>query len=258
MKLWRLAERIVLGQLPGGSRYCVLCNQRVWKFLPYAGGSSSMPALMRELHVVGSDVDNFSCPRCNGHDRERHLLMFLWASDLLATMRSKDILHFAPERRLSQWIAKTEPGRYVRCDLEPHSPDICRIDMLSIDADSASFDFVIANHVLEHVADDKQALHEVSRVLKIGGYAILQTPFAKKLHSTWEDRGITDGASRLQAYGQADHVRLYGRDIFDRIAAFDLEPLIRQHFDLLASKDAASHGVNSEEPFFLFRKMAPI
>lgn len=204
--------------------------------------------------MVGSDVDNFSCPRCRGHDRERHLLLFLQSSGLLEAMRGKTILHFAPERQLSRWIAATEPARYVRCDLEPASPDIRRIDMLAINAEAGSFDFLIANHVLEHVADDRRALREIHRVLKPGGHAILQTPFAMKLHTTWEDPGIADGAARLQAYGQADHVRLYGRDIFERFASSGLEPMVRRHAELLPNTDSIGLGINPEEPFFLFRK----
>ncbi|WP_168174218.1 class I SAM-dependent methyltransferase [Rhodanobacter sp. C06] len=182
------------------------------------------------------------------------MLMFLQSSGLLETMRGKAILHFAPERNLSHWIAAAEPSTYVRCDLEPTSPAVRRIDMMAIDAEPGSFDFLIANHVLEHVADDRRALQEVYRVLKPGGHAILQTPFARKLHATWEDQGIADDKARLQAYGQADHVRLYGSDIFKRFAASGLEPLAYLHSELLPDTDADTHGINQDEPFFLFRK----
>ncbi|MHB8528490.1 MAG: class I SAM-dependent methyltransferase [Caulobacteraceae bacterium] len=117
-----------------------------------------------------------------------------------------------------------------------------------------SFDFVFANHVLEHVGDDRRAVGEIRRVLRVGGRAILQTPFSRKLDRTWEDGGIDTDSARLQAYGQEDHVRLFGRDIFERIGAAGLASAVREHGDLLAAFAADEWGVNPAEPFFLFRR----
>jgi len=204
--------------------------------------------------MVGSNPDQFECPHCGAHDRERHLLMYFQATGLLEQMQGKAVLHFAPEKRLSRRIVAARPARYLPCDLYPSGPDVLEVDMLAIQFESASFDFVIANHVLEHVADDLQALKEIRRVLKSGGHAILQTPYSRKLHRTWQDDGIADDAARLQAYGQADHVRLFGRDIFDRFASVGLEPRIGMHVELLRDVDADVAGVNPVEPFFLFQR----
>jgi SAM-dependent methyltransferase len=122
--------------------------------------------------------------------------------------------------------------------------------MLDMSFDDGSFDVVIANHVLEHVADDQKALGEIRRVLKAGGYAILQTPYSAKLHRTWQDAGIDTDTARLQAYGQADHVRLFGRDIFNRIAATGFESCVKMHADVLASIAPLTYGVNEREPLF--------
>jgi SAM-dependent methyltransferase len=126
--------------------------------------------------------------------------------------------------------------------------------MLAMPFDDDTFDCVIANHVLEHVGDVDRALGEICRVLRPGGHAILQTPYGSKLHRTWEDAGIDTPAARLQAYGQEDHVRLFGRDIFERIAAAGFDALVRQHNELLDDVDPDREGVNPREPFFLFRR----
>jgi SAM-dependent methyltransferase len=209
---------------------------------------------MSSLDVVGSDLDNFECPYCGAHDRERHLFLYLQAVGLLISVRGQDVLHFAPERQLSGQIAASGPSRYVKCDLCPQSADLARVDMLAIPFDTKSFDIVIANHVLEHVADDLQALAEIRRVLRVGGHAILQTPYSRKLNHTWQDPGIADARSRLQAYGQEDHVRLYGRDIFERFASVGLESRVRQHSDLLPDVDPVCDGINPDEPFFHFQR----
>ena len=57
--------------------------------------------------------------------------------------------------------------------------------------------------------------------------------------------------ARLQAFGQEDHVRLFGRDIVDRFAASGLVPLVQTHEALLPRCDAIPHGVAPAEPFFL-------
>lgn len=237
-------------------RYCILCDRRVGRFLPYRGGSLEAPALMRALGMIGSDIDNFVCPRCGGHDRERHLLLYLQASGLMAAIPTMRVLHFAPERHLSQRIAESAPIAYARCDLYPTSPEIERVDIESMPFEDRSFDLVIANHVLEHVADDNRALAEIHRVLRPGGGAILQTPYSPMLHRTWSDPGIVADQARRQAYGQEDHVRLFGGDIFERFSSSGLRACISTHDALLGDRDPAMLGVNPREPFFLFRRDA--
>ena len=209
---------------------------------------------MRALEVIGSDPDNHECPWCGALDRERHLLMYMRTAGLFDSLPGMAILHFAPERRLSRLIEATKPARYIKCDLYPDAPEVERVDMLAIPYPDKTFDLVIANHVLEHVTDDTLALEEIRRVLKPGGYAILQTPFSPKLHSTWSDEGIDNDQARLQAYGQEDHVRLFGRDLFDLFAAVGLASRVRQHTEVVSEFDPEEYGVNIAEPFFLFER----
>lgn len=236
------------------SYVCIFCNHRCFKFLPYRGGSTYAPPLMRSVGMTGSDLDRFSCPWCMAHDRERHLFMYMTACGLLSDLKGMNILHFAPEKRLSLRIAEGQPGQYVKCDLFPESADIQKVDLLQMPFEASRFDLVIANHVMEHVNDDQLALAEVARVLKPGGYAILQTPYSSMLHHTWSDCGINTNEARLQAYGQEDHVRLYGHDIFRRFESSGLKSLVKKHNELLAHIDGKKHGVNENEPFFLFQK----
>lgn len=209
---------------------------------------------MRALHTIGSNPDQFECPRCGAHDRERHLLMYMRADGILSHLGGKVVLHFAPEKRLSRFITAATPSRYLRADLFPCSPDVERVDMLDMQFEDESFDCVIANHVLEHVSNVPRALAEIRRVLKQGGLAILQTPYSEKLYHTWQDEGIDTPPARLQAYGQEDHVRLFGRDIFEQIAGAGFENRVRRHSELLPDVDPVVMGVNRDEPFFLFRK----
>ncbi len=132
------------------------------------------------------------------------------------------------------------------------SDRIEEIDMHSIPYPDASFTVVIANHVLEHVDDDQQAMSEIRRVLNLGGLAILQTPYSACLHNTFSDPGVVRPEQRLQLFGQEDHVRLFGRDIFERFAAAGFNPLVVTHEQVLSNMPAQVFGVNEHEPLFLF------
>lgn len=250
-QLWRLAAKLPLG----GRRYCCVCKKSVPCFLPYRSGTASVPPLHRHIGIVGSDIVHFECPACSASDRERHLFLYFDASDLARRIAGARILHMAPERHLSRYIQAALPATYVRGDLYPANASIERIDLSAIPYADASFDVFIANHVLEHVADDQQVLVEIARVLANDGIAILQTPFSAKLATTFQDPGIDNPAARLHAYGQEDHVRLYGRDMVERIAAYGFAPHVRSHAAMLPGIDAARYGVNPEEPFLMFRRI---
>jgi len=176
---------------------CILCGHVVHRFLPFRKGSAHVPPLMNSLGVVGSNVDCFECPWCGSHDRERHLFLYMTAMGLLTDLSDKNVLHFAPERRLSPKIIAARPESYVKCDLFPQEADVMRVDMLKIPFKENSFDLLIANHVMEHVDDDRRALSEITRVLKSGGYAILQTPYCSRLYQTWSDLGVNTDQARL-------------------------------------------------------------
>lgn len=133
-------------------------------------------------------------------------------------------------------------------------PEVQRLDICELPFEDGAFGLLIANHVLEHVADDRRALCEIARVLEPGGIAILQTPFASRLSATLELPQLDDPAIRLQLYGQEDHLRLYGSDIFERFSIGGLVAINASHDNLLPECDAGKFGANRAEPLMAFRK----
>jgi SAM-dependent methyltransferase len=247
---WLRAERLGLG----GHRVCVCCGQSVRRFLPYDGGWSSAPEVVTLLDVIGSDLEHYECPRCGASDRERHLFLYCDRLGLKAKFADAFILHFAPEPQFARYLSGAGPREHVRADLFPREPTVRRVDIQAIAWPDRWFDVVIANHVLEHVPDADAAVREVVRVLKPGGIAILQTPYSVVLRRTFEDEGVLSEAQREFAYGQSDHVRLFGADVFDRITACGLQSRMTSHGQVLGDIDADRHGVNPREPFFLFER----
>lgn len=259
MLLTRIKSKFntILVTLPFATRHeCNFCASKVRNFLSYRGGWKNQPQLMKLLDFTGSDVDNFSCPVCGAHDRERHLRMFMDHLNVTSKLKDALVLHFAPEKILSGYITDQKPSYYIKADLFPSTHYIVKMDMLKIPYEENYFDFVIANHVLEHVSDLPKALSEIQRVLKIGGYAILQTPFSAKLHHTIEDDGINTDTMRLELYGQEDHMRLFGNDIFNIITSVGFDSHVTTHQKVFPEIDSKYWGVNILEPFFLFEKRA--
>jgi SAM-dependent methyltransferase len=134
------------------------------------------------------------------------------------------VIHFAPEAPIERRL-RAELDDYVTADLEPGAD--LQLDLQALDLPGASFDVVLCVHVLEHVPDDAAALRELHRILKPGGWGVIQVPILRE--TTDEDPSLTDPAERLRRFGQEDHVRIYGRDFAGRLEAAGFE-LDVQHF----------------------------
>ena len=237
----------------GGSRTCYVCQNSFFFFLPYKEGMKSISPFIRSLDVIGSDVENFSCPCCGSHDRERHLLMYMDQLNLWYALRGK-VLHFAPETHIVQRIAQLSPEEYVKGDLFPTSPDIEKVDITSIDYPNQYFDFIICNHVLEHIPDIDTALRELFRVLKSGGKAVLQTPYSSILSRSFSDENIDTDEKRDFFYGQDDHVRVFGNDLFQMLAQAGFQVTLYKHAKLLSKFDSKQFGVNPREDLIFVTK----
>jgi SAM-dependent methyltransferase len=153
----------------GHTKKCYVCGKTFFSFRTWMGGSKNIPRWIKELKSVGSDVDNFGCCYCGSHDRLRHLCMYFDKLDFWSKIPNARIIHFAPERMLSEKIEACNPTLYVKADLFPATDDVEKINLIDIPYADASFDILICNHVLEHVYDYKKALREMYRVLVVGG-----------------------------------------------------------------------------------------
>jgi len=91
--------------------------------------------------------------------------------------------------------------------------------------------------VLEHIPDDTKAMQELYRVLKPGGMAILQIPQDLKRDVTFEDDSITDPKERARIFGQYDHVRVYGRDYFNKLRSIGFRVVEEDYTKTLAPQD---------------------
>lgn len=183
---------------------CPVCRSRIEAYRPFRGRTGAR------------------CPRCGSLERHRHLWLFLKReTDLFDGPRR--LLHIAPERSLEPSLRALSAIEYVAGDLNPSKPGHLRVDVTSIDFPDDHFDALLCYHVLEHVPEDRLAMRELLRVLRPGGWGIIQVPIEGE--RTDEDPSVTDPEERLRRFNQRNHVRLYGRDFYERLGeeGFDVE-----------------------------------
>lgn len=148
---------------------------------------------------------------------ERHRLLWLYLKDETDFFTTpKKVLHIAPEQCFLKRFKNQTNLEYITADLYSPIADV-KADICDLPFEANSFDVVFCNHVLEHIPDDAKAMSELYRVLKTGGLGIFQIPQDLSLNETYEDFSITSEEERKKHFGQYDHVRVYGKDYFDRL-----------------------------------------
>jgi len=172
------------------------------KFLPYGYGNQRKNALSPSTLSL-----------------ERHRLMWLFLKDetnFFTSTKKLKVLHIAPEQCFLDLFKKQKNLEYITSDLESPIADV-KADICDLPFKENEFDVVFCNHVLEHIPDDTKAMQELYRVMKKGGFGVFQIPQDLSRDVTFEDNSITDKDERAKIFGQYDHVRVYGKDYFNKL-----------------------------------------
>jgi SAM-dependent methyltransferase len=154
------------------------------------------------------------CPNCSSKERDRIMGFHLDRHGIDVT--GKAVLHFSPERPFFR-LWKDNPA-YVAGDVKISKVANAVVDITDIQFADGHFDYLICHHILEHVPDDAKGMGECFRVLKSGGTAFFSVPLDQDRAETWEPPPGMDAAEIERICGW-DHVRLYGRDFPDKLAA---------------------------------------
>ena len=163
----------------------------------------------------GNQRNNVLSPSTLSLERHRLLWLYLKNETDFFTAKKK-VLHFAPEQAFYKTFRNLKNLDYTTTDLLSPLADV-KADICNLPFKDNEYDVILCNHVLEHIPDDTKAMQELFRVLKPGGMAILQIPQDLKRLVTFTDNFVTDQKERAKIFGQYDHVRIYGRDYFDKL-----------------------------------------
>lgn len=208
----------------GNKFQCNICHKKISNFIPF-----------------GNDR---LCPRCGSLQRTRRLMQIL--NDGFINENTK-ILHFSPSRSIYRVLKSKQ--NYLSSDLSGDFLCDVKYDITDIEAQKNSFDLIICYHILEHIVDDQKAMNELLRVLKNGGFCIIQTPF--KAGKIYEDFSIKTSKEREKHFGQDDHVRIYSvSGLQKRLedAGFEVEI---KNFELDREN---LHGFSSQETVLICNK----
>jgi methyltransferase family protein len=234
-----------------GSRLeCPFCG---WHFRRFRPAGFHYPVIIEKRVIGGHYHSDNICPRCLSNARER--LAYLFLRDRTSLFKQDTLLlHVAPEPELAAALKRCSNIRYVSADL--FLPEVMtRFDVLRMPFRDQTFDTVICNHVMEHVADDSLAMAEIYRVLKPRGWALLQVPIALALDKTIEDPTATTAADRIRLFGQSDHVRLYSSaDYVARLEETGFRVSVTNYASELAEGTTIKYALVAEEQIFVCAK----
>ncbi|EPR74195.1 Glycosyltransferase [Winogradskyella psychrotolerans RS-3] len=206
IRLSYVARPILAFFLKGDTFTDPIDNKSFKTFLPYG---------------YGNQRNNVLSPSTLSLERHRLLWLYLnketnFFSRDTESSSALSVLHFAPEQCFLKRFRSLKNLKYTTTDLLSPIADV-KADICDLPFEDNSYDVILCNHVLEHIPDDTKAMQELYRVMKPGGYGIFQIPQELDRAVTFEDDSITDRDERAKIFGQYDHVRVYGRDYFDKL-----------------------------------------
>jgi SAM-dependent methyltransferase len=218
---------------------CPICEGTFRTFLP-------------KVKSVGPNRRNAKCPRCGASERHRHLWLYLRNRTTLFSEPLR-VLHFAPEWTIEKRLRRCSNLDYTSADLDPDRAMV-RMDLTDIPHPDGSFDVALCSHVLEHVADDRKAMSELYRILKPGGWAIVMVPLDHERARTFEDPRVVSPEERERLFWQADHVRLYGRDLHERLEEAGFGVSVESYRPEPAKDVVRRYGLRQHDEIYLCSK----
>lgn len=239
IRLSYLFNKVAPLLLKGDNVKCPVCEHSYSKFLPY--GYSAI-----------SKRSNVLCPNCLSLERHRLIWLYLQQeSDFFSKKRK--MLHIAPEQCFYKRFRQMKNLDYTTGDLLSPLADV-KFDLHDIPFADNTYDVIFCNHVLEHVEDDARCMRELYRVLKPGGFAILQVPIDYQRAKTYEDPSITSAEDREKHFWQKDHVRLFGLDYPQRLTAAGFRVDAVQYPEKIGKEKTAYYRIKEEEILFVGHK----
>jgi len=196
-----------------------------------------------------------TCPNCEAWTRQKLMVLEL-ERRLEGAEGPVRTLLFAPDRGTADWLNAQTAVRLTTTDIAAPGVDL-NLDITALDLPDASQDLILCSHVMEHVPDDAAAFAELYRVLSPGGCLLVQVPYGRERVETYEDFSITDPVERTRAFGQFDHIRVYGQDLADRLAVPGFEVTLDWPVRAMSPEEALRYGLFDDALFICKKPVMP-
>lgn len=235
-----LTVRVTPVSAPATGIFCPACGRAFLKLRPGPGGRPDA-----------------SCPFCESLERQRLLSLLLRSA--APALSGARVLDVAPSDYTTRIFREMDLGQLIGLDFDP-AADLRAVDVQASITDlplpDDVVDFAICYHVFEHVPEDRRGMAELARVLRPDGVALVQVPWRPGVDTDEETEPLSP-AERLRRFGQADHVRFYGRnDVDDRLAAAGLEVYRFRVDELVGANAQARLGLKPEECTWVVRPVS--
>ncbi|MFL5754322.1 MAG: methyltransferase domain-containing protein [Bacteroidia bacterium] len=195
---------------------------------------------------------NVLCPGSLSLERHRLLWLYLQNKTNFFTAPLK-MLHIAPEQCFYKLFRAQKNLDYTTADLNSPIADV-KMDLHHTPFPDNTFDVIFCNHVLEHVEDDAQCMRELYRIMKPGGWGIFQVPQDTTREKTYEDKSIVTPEDREIHFWQKDHVRLFGLDYKDRLAAAGFNVTVDDYVKSFTPEEIDRYRLPAGELLYVCRK----
>lgn len=220
--LWEMVMVIECGEfikkyLDRNQKYCIVCNEYIKDFEPHGVSTE----IHQKYDISGNGYrEKCVCPKCGSIDRRRWVIYVLKNYTTIVTEKC-NVLHFAPTREVSDFIHLNKACDYYSGDIvSGRAKNV--VNVLDIQFKDGYFDYIVINHVLEHIKEESTAINELIRVLKPTGKLIMSFPVCLN-QPTNEKLEYNTPELRFQHYGYEDHYRLYGMDFKNHFEKYGLE-----------------------------------
>jgi hypothetical protein len=251
--LWRMRTRGIRSGLVCAQAYVmngmVKVRNRIARkprvFCVCCGWSGSV---FRAYDIGRHVVPNHECPACGSNDRQRFFHRYMEEHGFDSLQAGKRVLHCAPEPHVRTLIHQSG-ARRMTMDINFNAvarEEDPRVNgnLTAIPLTGNAFDGIVLLHVLEHIADDRAAFHELARILRPGGQAIIMVPVYPGLTEI-DDWGYPDP-------NMFDHYRTYcDKDFHLRCEPLDVE--IIHPKDVLSPEEQQRHAIRDSEIIFVCR-----
>lgn len=223
-----------------GTRYTdPISGKSYRKFLPYG-------------YSGRAKRKNVLCP--GSLSLERHRLLWLYLKNRTDFFtRQANMLHIAPEQCFYKLFRAMKNLTYTTADLNSPIADVS-MDLHHPPFDDNQFDIIFCNHVLEHVDDVDVCMRQLYRIMKPGGWGIFQVPLDRSRQTTYEDKSITDPREREIHFWQKDHVRLFGLDYKDKLAAAGFRVKVDDYVNQLTPEEVDRYRLPEGEMIYVCYK----
>lgn len=236
----------------GSKYYCPLCKNSFRKFL---SSGHDIPFLKDIKIIGGGHRKNSLCPRCFSIDRDRLAYLFFKIKHEEIFSKEFKLLHISPEASLKSLFNSLPNidytiGRNYRNNYYYRNERI-QMNLFNLHYPDNEFDIIVCNHVLEHVNDDKLAMSEIFRVLKPGGFAILQVPYSNSIDETIDDEYLILPEHKEKYFPKYEKVRIYAKDYPEKLKTAGFTVSRFNPANEKTEIDISKYAVNPEEDLFV-------